>query len=283
MQAVRIVTDSTADVPPDLASELEIAVVPCQVYLGSQAYWDGLDLSPQAFYAEMTKSTELPRTSHPPVGQFATTYRRLLEESRSDIVSIHIASTLSGTVNAAWAAAQTLPNPRQVQVIDTGQLSMGTGWGVIEAARLAKAGASQVEIVQAVMAMLPRLQVVAMIDTLENLYKGGRISQVTAALGTVLRIKPLLTIKNGEVSVLGRVRTRSRALRRLVDQVREWGSLAEMAVLHTGAEEYARHVAELLKGISPPNGSLLAAASASLTSHLGLGAVGVCALAESNR
>ena len=119
-----------------------------------------------------------------------------------------------------------------------------------------------------------------MLDTLENLYKGGRINQVTAALGSALRIKPLLGVRDGQVSVLGRVRTRSRALKRLVDLVRGWGPLVEVAVLHTGAEELAVTLAEILGDQFPGEGAMLAAAGPALTTHLGVGAVGVCALLE---
>jgi DegV family protein with EDD domain len=282
MTLVHIVTDSTSDIPTELASDLSITVIPCQVYLGNEAYWDGLDLQPEVFHAEVARNEVLPRTSHPPVGQFAHTYRRLLEvDGEADVLSIHIAGTLSGTVNAAWAAAQMLPDPSWVQVVDTGQLSMGTGWSVIEAARMAKAGASRSVIAEAVEAIQPRVRVMAMIDTLENLRRGGRISQVSAALATVLRIKPLLSVERGRVRVLDRVRTRSRALERLLSLVLEWGPLCKVAVLHTGAKEMAEHVAQALvprsQGRNVANSWTLPAGAA-LTTHLGPGAVGVCAL-----
>jgi DegV family protein with EDD domain len=281
MTRVGIVTDSTADVPGDLASELDIAVVPAQVYIGSEAYSDGIGLSHEEFYAKVASSKELLRTSQPPVGQFAETYQRLLEAGQCDsVLSIHIAGTLSGTVNAAWAAAQMQPDPSRVEVIDTGQLSMGAGWAVIKAARLVKNGDSRKEISQAVRAILPRLRVAAVIDTLENLYRGGRISLVSVTLGTILRIKPLLSIRNGEVTVLGQLRTRARALQRLVEIVQAWGSLDEMAVLHTGAEELALQLTQRLRDRAPAHGALTAAAGPALATHLGVGAVGVCALAD---
>ncbi len=282
MTQVRIITDSTADIPAALASDLGITVVPCQVYLGNETYWDGIDLHPEAFYAKVAESRELPRTSHPPVGQFAGTYRRLLEaDGEASMLSIHIAATLSGTVNAAWAAAQMLPDPSRVQVVDTGQLSMGTGWAVIEAAKLAKSGASRSVVRESLAAIQPRLRVAAMINTLENLRQGGRVSQVPAALASVLHIKPLLSVERGEVKVLERVRTRSRALERLLSLVREWGPLCRVAVLHTGAEEMAEHLAQALAAQPQSEnrtGVPTLPAGAALTAHLGLGAVGVCAV-----
>jgi DegV family protein with EDD domain len=133
MSPVRIVTDSTADIPPAVAAELDVTVVPCHVYFGDKTYRDGVDLRPHSFFAEMAHSSELPRTSQPPIRDLVEAYRRLVGEG-ADILSIHIASSLSGTVNAAWAAAHMLSDPSLVEVIDSGQLSMGLGWAVIEAA-----------------------------------------------------------------------------------------------------------------------------------------------------
>lgn len=282
MTTVRIVTDSTADVPANTAFELGITVIPCQVYLGAEAFWDGVDVSPQDFYAKAASSSSMPRTAHPPVGRFFEAYRQLLDEDETaDVLSIHIAGTLSGTVNAAWAAAQMLPDPSRVQVLDTGQLSMGTGWAVIEAAKMAKAGASRDEVSAAWETIQPRLRVAAIIDSLENLRRGGRVSQVSAALATILRIKPLLSVERGEVIILDRVRTRSRALERLQVVVREWGPVHRLAVLHTGAEDLARQFAQSLNHGSLSSNGMVLPAGAALATHLGLGAVGVCALLAS--
>ena len=279
MSRVTIVTDSTADVPSTLASELGISVVACQVFLGQEMYRDGTDISSLAFYDRLSKSSQIPRTSQPPVHDFLSTYRQLLdEEPDAEIVSIHLAASFSGTVNAAWAAAQMMPDASRVEVIDSGQLSMGLGWAVIEAARSAQNGATRAEIGRSVRALLPRLRTAAMIDTLENLYKGGRISQIAATLGTVLQIKPLLDVREGQVAVWGKVRTRAKALGQLVAYVRDWGRLVNLAVLHTGAEDLANSLANLLDGLVPSDRLLIAPAGQALTSHLGLGAVGVCAL-----
>jgi DegV family protein with EDD domain len=206
-------------------------------------------------------------------------YERVLaQDPETRIVSIHVAGNLSGTINAAWAAAQTLADPARVRVIDSGQVSMGMGWAVVEAARIAQTGASQEEVSRSVQALLPRLRTAAMIDTLENLYKGGRISQISATLGTALQIKPLLSIQDGQVSVWGKVRTQSRALKRLIAEVRSWGQLAEMAVLHTGAKELLHELANALEDRVPPGRMMIIPAGSALTAHLGLGAVGVCAL-----
>ena len=279
MAVLRIATDSTADVPAALAAELQIAVIPCQVFWGNEIYRDGVDLPPQEFYQKLARSVDLPKTSQPPVSRFVETYHRLLDAEGSEaVISIHVAGNLSGTVNAAWTAAQTLTEPSQIEVVDSGQVSMGMGWAVIEAARMAQAGATRSDVSRAVHEMLPGLRAAAMIDTLENLYKGGRINQVTAALGTVLQVKPLIKIQSGEIEVTERVRTRSRALKRLVTMVRGWGSLAEVAVLHADAEELAQEFAAMLDDLAPYREIMVEPAGLALTTHIGLGAVGVCAL-----
>jgi DegV family protein with EDD domain len=281
---VRIVTDSTADVPVALAQELGISVVPCQVTIAGQAYRDGVDLTIQEFCLKLAQVSELPRTSQPPLQAFVETYRRLFEEEHaSAVISIHVAGKLSGTVNAAWAAAQTLPDPARVEVVDSGQISMGVGLAVVHAARLARSGATRTQVREVVQEMLPRLRAAAMIDTLENLYKGGRIRHVTATLGEVLRIKPLIVIQEGEVRIPEKVRTRARALKRLETMVYEWGALADAVVLHTGAAGLAKELAHALGAGLAGQELAIEPAGQALTTHLGLGAVGIAALLQGER
>jgi DegV family protein with EDD domain len=279
VKRVRIVTDSVADIPAALARELDITVVACQVYFGQEVYRDGVDLSPEAFFDKLARSPVLPHTSQPPIGHFLDTYQTILAADPSvQIISIHVPGVFSGTVSTAWAAAQMLSNPSCVEVIDSGLVSMGMGWVVIEAARKAQSGATRAEVSQYMRMLLSRSRTAAMIDTLENLYKGGRISQISAILGTALQIKPLLSIHDSKVTVWGKVRTRSRALKRLVAEVQSWGAMAEMTVLHGGAEELAYTLTEQLQGMIPADRMLVIPAGAALITHLGLGAVGVCGL-----
>ncbi|MFN2291395.1 MAG: DegV family protein [Anaerolineae bacterium] len=281
MRRVGVVTDSTSDIPEQLALDLGIEVVPCQLFFGERQYRDGLDLTPELFYEKLAQSSELPRTSQPAVSSFVEVYRRLLEQDNYEaVVSIHVAGNLSGTLNSAWAAAQAMPDPRRIEVLDSGQVSMGLGWAVIQAARRAQSGDSGKEVAESVRSSLPRLRTVAMIDTLENLYKGGRISQFSATIGSALQIKPLVSLQAGELSVWARVRTRSRALDALVDRVREWDGIAEMAALHAGAEDLLETLVSRLQIVFPGREMLTLPAGSALTTHLGLGAVGVCALLE---
>lgn len=279
MSQVRVVSDSTADIPGDLVSQLGIAVVPCQVGFGQQTYRDGIDFTPTEFFAEMARNDKPPRTSGPTVAEFAETYRRLLEEDGAEqICSIHVAGTLSGTLNAAWAASQALPDPRRVQLVDSGLVSMGLGWVAVYAARMAQTGATLAEVAAAAQATARRVRVICMIDTLDNLRKGGRISVFSAALGSVLAIKPLVSIREGKLTVWGKVRSRSRALNALVSRAREWGALEAVAVLHAGAPDTLNDLAARLREFLPGQDMILAPAGSALSSHLGLGAAGVCAV-----
>lgn len=285
MRRVRIVTDSTADVPAGLASELDISVVPVQVRSGQEEYQGGIDLLPQTLYGgqaqhpELAQGPEFAPVSQPPLGRFVETYRRLLDKEQSDaVLSIHSAESVRGTVNVAWSASQMLPDPSRVEIIDTGQLSMAIGWIAVEAARVAKAGATQAEVGQVVRDLLPRLRMVAMIDDLETLHEDGQITLVSAALGSVLQIKALASLQDGELVVWEKVRTRARALKRLVDQVREWEPLVEMAVLHTGAEELAQYLAEAVHDLVPARRMLVLPAGPVLTGLVGLDAIGVAAV-----
>lgn len=279
MERIGVVTDSTADIPESLAAELGISVIPCQVTFGETTYRDGVDLSEEVFYDKLARSPDPPRTSQPPVQAFVETYHRLLDQERCQaIFSIHVADTLSGTRNAAWAAAQMLADPTRVEVIDSGQLSMALGWLVVTAARLAKSGATRAKVSEAIRGAQPRLRTVAMIDTLENLYRGGRIRLFTAALGTALRIKPLVLLENGEITVWGKVRTHSKALDALVDRIQEMGSFEELAVLHAEAQDLAQVLAERLQSEWPGKEMLVLPVGSAVVSHLGLGVVGACGL-----
>lgn len=276
---VRIVVDSNADIPRELALRLDIAVVPNYVYFGSELVRDGRDLSAEAFFERMATSPVPPRTTHPPVGEFLEVYEQSLNGAGyGSVVSILVASSLSGTINSAHAAAGMLPEPGRVEILDSGQLSMGIGWVAIRAAEAAQRGATREEVVRQARSMLGRVRVAAMIDTLDNLVRGGRISQLSAALGTLLQIKPVLLVREGQVTIAARVRTRARALAKMAEEVRAWGPLSDLAVMHAGAEPLAERLAEELRVAAPELGIVVGPAGAALTAHLGLGAVGVCGL-----
>jgi DegV family protein with EDD domain len=278
MGKIKIVTDSAADVPSDLAQRLDITILPCYIIFGSEIYRDGVDLTHREFYDKLAESPILPTTSQPPLGLFVETYQNLLQESEG-IVSIHTASTLSGIFNAARVAADAL-STAPIVVIDSQQISMGGGWQVIVAAQAAQEGYTLAEVVSLVQAIRPHARAAAMLDSLEHVRRSGRIKRVTALMGTALRVKPLLQIRTGEVTAIATVRTRKKALRRLAELIAAQGVFRELCVAHTDAAEAAQEVVERLSTLHPRERLLVCQAGAAVTTHLGLGAVGICGVLE---
>jgi len=279
MGKIKIVTDSTADIPEELAAELEITVVPCNIHFGLESYRDGIELSKEEFYARLKTSPTLPTTSAPAVGLFEATYRELANETEQ-ILSIHLASALSAIYNSACLGAEAVSDV-EIALIDSGQASMGMGWLVIAAARAAQKGQSLTQITALVEDMMPRVRLFAALDTLEYLQKGGRVGKAVAVLGTLLNIKPLLEIRDSAVLPLGRVRTRRRSIRRLIELVAELGPLEELAVLHSNALQEARRLAEDISLLHPLERILIAEVGVIIGTHVGPNGLGVaCTVAR---
>jgi DegV family protein with EDD domain len=241
---VRIVTDSACDLPEPICEELGIEVVPLTIRFGDREYVDRKELSVDAFWRELAASPVLPETSAPSVGAFEETFRRLSDEGASAIVCISLSAKLSATMQSAQVAAKALDGKTPIQIIDSMSASMGIGNLVLHAARRARADASIEEIVHEVEARRQRGHVFAALDTLEYLRKGGRIGGAQAMLGSMLSIKPLISVIDGAVEPAGRVRTRSKALRFLVDQVPA-GKVEMISVLHANAPDLDEFLAML--------------------------------------
>ncbi len=279
MGKVKVVADSTADIPEELAAELEITIVPCNVHFGLETYRDGLELSKEEFYAKLKTSSTLPTTSAPAVGLFEATYKELASET-DQILSIHLASALSAIYNSAHLGAEAVSGV-EITLIDSGQVSMGLGWLVIAAARAAQEGQPLAQIVALVEDMRPRVRVFAALDTLEYLRKGGRVGKTVAALGTLLNIKPLVEVRDSAVLPLERVRTRRRSIQRLIELVAELGPLEELAVLHTNAPQEAQRLAEEISFLHPLERILIAEAGVIIGTHAGPNGLGVaCVVAR---
>jgi DegV family protein with EDD domain len=276
---VKIVTDSTADIPEELAAELEITIVPCNVHFGRETYRDGIELSKGEFYTRLETSPTLPTTSAPAAGLFETTYRELANET-DQILSIHLAGALSAIYNSACLGAETIPN-LEVVLIDSGQASMGLGWLVIAAARAAQEGQSLARIVALVEDMKPRVRLFAALDTLEYLRKGGRVGKTVAVLGTLLNIKPLIEVRDSAVLPLERVRTRRKSIERLIELVAELGPLEELAVLHSNAPQEAQRLAEEVSFLHSLERILIAEVGVIIGTHAGPNGLGVaCVIAR---
>ncbi len=214
MGKVRIVTDSTADLPGELVDRYGITVVPLKVFFGSECFLDGIDLTKEEFYQRLASSKELPTTSQPTPAEFAEVYRPMVEEG-ADIVSIHISSHMSGTVQSAQLA-KTMLNYDKLEVIDSKAVSVLLGMVVLGAARAAEAGYSRAEVVALVRSIMAGHRVYFMVDTLEYLQRGGRIGKAQAFLGTVLNVKPVCTMKEGIIYPYEKVRGRKKAIARVV-------------------------------------------------------------------
>lgn len=256
---VRVVTDSTADLPPHVAKELGISVVPLMVVFGEKAYRDGVDLTSEQFFERLTQSTVLPTTSQPSVGAFQEVYSKLARETK-EIVSIHLTSKASGTVESALRARETFTKGPRIEIVDSLTASMGVGLIAMAAARAAKAGASLEEVVSVARGMVPRIDVVVLLETLEYLRRGGRIGRATSFLGGVLNLKPILAVRDGEVQPVARVRTRKKAIDKMLELAMAHEGISEVAVMHgttpDEAEALAHRVSERLPGVPVHTGRI---------------------------
>ncbi len=269
---VHIVTDSTCDLPPDLVARYGIQVVPAVVNIGERSFRDGLDLSRTDFYRQLPSLNPLPTTAAPSAGAFTEAYQRC---GAGDIVAITLASKLSAMYNAARLGAEALPG--RVTLIDSAQVSMGLGWQVLAAAEAAAAGRALSDVVAAVQSVQQRVALVAALDTIEYLRRGGRASALSALVGQVLQIKLLLEVRDGQVVPIERLRTAPRARQGVLDRIRALGPLQRAAVLHVAAPEVAQSLAEQVAPLTaePP---VIVEATSVIGTHAGPGAVGVAAV-----
>jgi DegV family protein with EDD domain len=251
MSRVRILTDSTSDIPSELAERLKITVVPAYVQMGSLSYRDeptSTGFSREEFYRQLSSMPDVPTTAVPPAHEFAAAYRDLANEAE-ELVVIVVSTTLSGMYNVAHLAAQDVPDV-QIHIVDSEQVTMGLGWLVIAAAEAAAEGKGAREILALIEDMKPRVHVYAMLDTLEYLRRSGRVRWARARAAQILRIKPIVEVFLGKVIDIGRVRTRQRAIDHLLDCVRALGPLERLAILHTYSpdlETFGRRLADLSK------------------------------------
>lgn len=240
MSQVRVVTDSLADIPDSLMRELDITAVPALVTFGEKSFRDRIDLSPEEFYKRLASSPVLPTTSQPPPSAFASVYSRLASET-DQVLSIHSTKLLTGIYNSAMVASSEIKSIR-VEVIDSQQVTMALGWLVVLAARAAREGADLEEIRALVEDARPRSHIIAVLDTLEYAQRSGRLGKGSALIGTLLNVKPVISLVDGEVMPVENVRTHRRAMERLVEIVLSSGPIQELAVMHAAGLEYASQV-----------------------------------------
>lgn len=243
---VKIVTDSVSDLPPQVVKELGITVVPLNVRFGAEVYRDGVDLTAEQFFDKLVHSKILPVTSVPSPGAFAEIYDKLAEET-DEILVITLTSKLSGTHEVALQSIGLMKEKcRRIEVIDSRLAVMAQGLVVIAAARAAQAGAKFDEILDIVHRNIPRADMRAAFDTLEYLQRGGRIGKAQAFLGSILKINPIIGMKDGEVFPFGRERSRAKAIDHLYDFAMSYSRIEEMAVEYAVALDEAEMLAERL-------------------------------------
>lgn len=274
---VRIVTDSTCDLPLALVEAYGITVVPLTVFFGEEALLDSVDISAPEFYERMKASHVLPRTSQPSVELFRRAYLEAAENG-DEVVSIHLSSKLSGTLNAASVAREEVAPEVHVDLIDSYNVSLGLGLMVLEAARAAQSGATLSEVVATTRRVMDRVTVYVCVDTLEYLKKGGRIGRASSFLGSVLSIKPILHVEDGEVAPFERVRTRTRATERIFELAASMGRAREMFVATGGDDAPARELIERLRPILTHTDLIVGQLGPAVGVYTGPGALGIAAL-----
>lgn len=270
-QRVAVVTDSTADLALDLVRERGVTVVPLTVVLDGQGYLDGVEITAAEFYARLGASDGAATTSQPAPGRFAEVYERLLAD-HDEVVSLHISARLSGTFEAATQGAS-LVDAARVHVVDTEMVSMPLGLLTLAASAMAAGGDGAAAIVERLRPLRQRMRVYFMVATLEYLRRGGRIGRASALVGSVLQVKPVLTLAEGQVAPLERVRTQDRALARVIELASAVDRPVCALVGHAAADEAAERIARALE---PYAESLIVAPLGPVVgAHAGPGTVGV--------
>lgn len=248
MRKVGIVTDSTADLPKEYIEKYNIQVVPLKVLFGDEEFLDNVNLKPVEFYKKLTTSKFFPRTSQPSPSDFIDIYKKLGEETET-IISIHLSSKLSGTYQSALIAKSNLED-LDIHVIDSKVPSMVLGMIVLEAARACEQGKDKEEILKLINYLINKIKVYFVVDTLEYLQKGGRIGKASAFLGNLLSVKPILSIGDGEVIPVEKIRGRSNAFKKMIELMKEDvspGSPIKISVFDADSEKEAYKLIEMVK------------------------------------
>ena len=280
--SVRVVTDSGCDLPPALCDELDIEVVPLTIRFGDEALVDRHDLTPVEFWAKCKTVPDLPETAAPSPGAFEEAYRRAQAAGADGVVVITLSRRMSATIQAAELAAQNVADDLPVRVVDSANASLGEGMTVYLAAQAAADGQSLDQVEEVARSSARRTKLIAAIDTLDNLRRGGRIGGAQALVGGLLSVKPIIAVSlatGGEVAEAGKQRTRARALTALVDSVRAVGPVEALGVMHAEASDVDELLARL-DDIVPREDIVLADVGAVIGTHVGPRCIGIVSVAK---
>jgi DegV family protein with EDD domain len=274
MAGIRVVTDSACDLPAALAEEHGIEIVPLTIRFGEEELVDRRDLSPKEFWARVQNSPVLPETAAPSPGAFEEAYRRAAAGGSDGVVCCTLSGGLSATFQAATVAAQAVADVIPVRVVDTRSVTLAEGMMAVAGARVAAQGKGIDDVAGAIQDIVERNRLFATMDTLENLKKGGRIGGAQAFFGSLLSVKPVIELRDGVVEPESRQRTRSKSLRYLIDKLREYDHVENLAVLHGEApdiEEFLDDVGE----VYPRDQIILGDVGAVIGAHVGPRVIGI--------
>jgi len=270
--AVKVITDSTADLSPDLVKKLGIGVVPIYVRFGNDVYRDGVDLDSDEFFEKLTTETSHPATSQPTPADFSGIYSKH-SNNADGIISIHISSRISGTYNSALLAKKMFDSSCPIEVVDSMFNSGGLALVVLAAARLARRGKSLPEVLEETRKAIRQIEMLGMFDTMTYLARSGRINRAIAATGNILNVKPLLTFRDGEIVRAGMVRAASRGMDQLYNFVRSRGNIRELVIVHSAAPEQADSLRERLDPVFPAKNITVLKMGAALGANGGPGVI----------
>ncbi|MFC1979553.1 DegV family protein [Chloroflexota bacterium] len=265
---VKIVTDSGADLPAELAQELGITVVPLYLRFGEEVFRDRVEINDDEFYQRLLRDPVHPSTTQPTPQDFVNVYQKLSKEA-DGIVSIHISNKLSGTMNSAMQAKELIEKGCPIEVVDSESVSMGLGLASIAAATAAKAGKDLKKVLAEATQAVPKVHLLGLLDTLKYLLLGGRIGRAKHLVGSILNVKPMLTLQDGEVVAAGQVRTRSKGIDKLVDFASNAANFEDLAIVYNTTPDEAQSLAERVSSVFPRDKIRVARIGPMLGVHFG--------------
>ena len=271
---VKIVTDSTSDLPKEFAESLGISVIPLNVHFGTDVFKDGIDIKPDAFYEKLISGSQLPTTSQPSVGDFLNLYDDLAKNNE-EIVSVHISDKLSGTLNSARQAKEQYKGTARIETVDSKHGSMGLGLIAVQASRVAKNGGNVDDVLSSISQSIDSVKFFVLLDTLEYLQKGGRIGKARAFMGNLLKLKPILSTRDGEVFPFERARSRIKGIDRIFSLVEENLPLSDLAVFYSTTQSEAEDFADRLSQFIPSGDIIMSQIGPVVGTHAGPGVIGV--------
>lgn len=275
---IRIVTDSTCDLPEGVVSQYSITVIPLTINVGDKSFLDGVNLTRSEFYAQLPKYNPHPKTAAPGPEVFKQAFERLADEGAQEILSIHISETLSATVNSARVAAKDFKRI-PVTVMDSNQLSLGLGFIVERAAQLAGSGREAQEFISDLKNLMKRTYVFASLKTLEYLRRSGRMNFALASFGELLQLKPLLHMNMGKATA-HRTRTQRRATARLLEWLAKYAPYEKLAIVNAGVQDEAQALYQQARSYFPESEVIITQITPVLGAHLGIGALGFACISK---